>query len=100
VMNRRLAPDDDPRFDEWVRNAGPLQDLPPITHFSIHRRVAGPILAAAALLVGLIALSLAIGIALAFAIGAEAGPIVGAVFMVVGTVLAGGGAIALVVRKL
>jgi hypothetical protein len=84
-MHASIPPDDDPRFDQWIRDVGPMQELEPLTD-----RVTQPTVTSAVALIGAtIGVGAALGVALALALNAVT-VVLACVLIGVGTVLAVG----------
>jgi hypothetical protein len=80
-MGKQLAPDDDPRFEQWIKTIGPLEEMPPEPVTEPGSAIA----AALALLAATVGMGAALGMALAL--------VIGAVTVVLAMLLIGGGAI-------
>lgn len=85
-MRASIPPDDDPRFEQWIRDIGPLQELEP----ELTDRVAQPTVTSAVALIGAtIGVGAALGVALALVLNAVT-VVLACVLIGVGTVLAVG----------
>jgi hypothetical protein len=82
-MHASIPPDDDPRFDQWVRDIGPLQEL----ELELTDSVTQPTITSAIALVGAtIGMGVALGVALALVLNAVTA-VLACVLIGVGTVL-------------
>jgi len=82
-----LPPDDDPLFDQWVRDIGSMQDLPDP---DVPVKTGRPVVAAVTLVAALFGFGVALGIATALAFGDMTSLPIALVLMAAGTLLAGG----------